>query len=257
MLETAIVRKIIGDFGVRHVVHLGGRAGVRASFSQPRQYQRDNVGGTLSLLEAVRGMPIERFVLVSSSTVYGAEAAVPFTEDAPLGRPLSPYGVTKRAAELLGEQYHIEHGVPVVRLRPFSVYGPRMRPDLAMRAFAERILAGEEITLFGDGTIRRDFTHVSDICRGIVAALTADHVVGEAINLGHQEPVAISTLIELLEGELGVAAKIDRRPAFAGDMPLTCADLGKARRLFGYEPRVSLADGVREFVAWLRGAAAK
>ena len=257
MLEAANVHKLVTDCRVRHIVHLGGRAGVRGSFLQPRQYQRDNVSGALSLLEAARDVQLDRFVLVSSSTVYGADAAVPFAEDAPLGRPLSPYGVTKRAAELLGERYRQEHGVPVVRLRPFSVYGTRMRPDLAMRAFAEQILAGKPLTLFGDGTIRRDFTHVSDICRGIIASLTAADVVGQAINLGHQEPVAIGRLIELLEQELGFVAQIDRKGGFAGDMPLTCADLGKAQRLLGYEPRVSLATGVRDFAAWLRDAATR
>jgi UDP-glucuronate 4-epimerase len=255
-LDTVAVRALLSEFGVRQIVHLAGRAGVRASFTQSRRYQRDNVGGTLSLLEAARGAQIERFVLVSSSTVYGADAGVPFAEDAPLGRPLSPYGVTKRAAERLGEHYRQAHGVPVVRLRPFSVYGPRMRPDLAMRAFAERILARKRLTLFGDGTIRRDFTHVSDICRGLASSLTAEGVIGQAINLGHQEPVAIAQLIRWLEGELGVEAIIDRQPGFAGDLPLTCADLAKARRLLAYEPTVSLADGVRDFVAWLRGSQA-
>jgi nucleoside-diphosphate-sugar epimerase len=127
-----------------------------------------------------------------------------------------------------------------------------MRPDLAMRAFAEAMLEGKSITLFGDGTIRRDFTHVSDICRGLLAALSSDEAIGEAINLGHQEPASINELISLVELELGIKATVDRRPTFAGDMPLTCADLGKAQRLLGYQPRVTLAEGVRDFVTWLR-----
>ncbi len=184
-------------------------------------------------------------------------SAVPFQEDAPLGIPLSPYGVTKRAAELLALHYHRVHGVPAVCLRPFSVYGPRIRPDLAMHVFATAITRGEPIPLFGDGTYQRDFTHVSDICAGLSSALAAEDAVGEAINLGHHQPVAVNELVTLLERELGRKAIVDRRPAFAGDMPLTCADLGKARRLLGYAPRVSLADGVHDFVAWFRAKLAR
>jgi UDP-glucuronate 4-epimerase len=178
---------------------------------------------------------------------------VPFREDGPLGVPLSPYGVTKQAAEMLGRHYHAVHGVPVVSLRPFSVYGPRMRPDLAMHVFATSIAKGQPIPLFGDGTIKRDFTHVSDVCAGLLAAMQAECVVGEAINLGHHEPVEIIELVRMLEKEVGQTAVLDRRPPFSGDMPVTCADLAKAGRLLGYHPRVTLADGVRDFVAWFRG----
>jgi UDP-glucuronate 4-epimerase len=250
--EPAVVRPLFAQHDVRQVVHLGGYAGVRASMTMPLVYEEANVRGTLVLLEAARERPVERFVLVSSSTVYGAGCAVPFREDAPLGVPLSPYGVTKQAAELLGRHYHQVHGVPVVSLRPFSVYGPRMRPDLAMHVFATAITTGQPIPLFGDGTIERDFTHVSDICAGMVSSLRAEAAVGEAINLGHHEPVAIIELVRLLEQELGQKATIDRRPAFSGDMPITCADLSKAERVLGYRPRVSLPEGVRDFVAWFK-----
>ena len=251
-VNAALVRELFAGHDVRQVVHLGGYAGVRASMAMPLEYEETNVRGTLVLLEAARRHPLERFLLVSSSTVYGAGSAVPFQEDAPLGIPLSPYGVTKRAAELLALHYHRVHGVPAVCLRPFSVYGPRIRPDLAMHVFATAITRGEPIPLFGDGTYQRDFTHVSDICAGLSSALAAEDAVGEAINLGHHQPVAVNELVTLLERELGRKAIVDRRPAFAGDMPLTCADLGKARRLLGYAPRVSLADGVHDFVAWFR-----
>jgi UDP-glucuronate 4-epimerase len=231
---------------------LGGFAGVRASMAMPLAYEEANVRGTLVLLEAAREHTIERFVLVSSSTVYGAGCEVPFREDAPLGVPLSPYGVTKQAAELLGRHYHQVHRVPVVALRPFSVYGPRMRPDLAMHVFATAISKGEPIPLFGDGTIERDFTNVSDICAGLLSAMRAEGAVGEAINLGHHQPVAVIELVRLLEQALGRKAAIDRRAAFPGDMPVTCADLSKAERILGYRPRVALADGVRDFVTWFR-----
>lgn len=250
--DPAVVGPLLARHDVRHIVHLGGYAGVRASLAMPLAYEEANVRGTLVLLEAARTHPLDRFVFASSSTVYGAGCPVPFQEDAPLGVPLSPYGVTKQAAELLGRHYQQVHRVPFVSLRPFSVYGPRMRPDLAMHVFATAIAKGRPIPLFGDGTIERDFTHVSDICAGLLSALHAEGVAGEAINLGHHQPVAIIELVRLLEKELGQTAVIDRRPAFSGDMPVTSADLAKAERLLGYRPRVALADGVRDFVAWFR-----
>ena len=250
--DAAAVGQLLAAEDVRQIVHLGALAGVRSSIAQPLVYEETNVRGTLVLLEAVRARPVERFLLVSSSTVYGREAAVPFREDAALGVPLSPYGATKRAAELLGLVYHALHQVPVVCLRPFSVYGPRLRPDLAMYVFAESILAGRSVPLLGDGSARRDFTHVSDICDGLISALSAKNVAGETINLGHHEPVTVRELLAMMEDALGRKAVIDQRPPAAGDMPITCADLTKADRLLGYRPRVALADGVRDFVAWFR-----
>jgi UDP-glucuronate 4-epimerase len=235
-----------------HVIHLAAYAGVRPSVTNPLLYERNNVGGTLSLLEAARSHPVERFLLVSSSTVYGRGAIGPFVEDAPLGVPLSPYGATKRAAELLGLTYWELHRVPVVCLRPFSVYGPRLRPDLAVAIFSQKIAAGEPIPLFGDGSFRRDFTHVSDICSAMETALDAADVVGEAINLGHNQPVVMRDVIEILAHAIGRPARIDFQPAKAEDMPLTFADLTKAGRLLNYHPRVSFEDGIRDYVAWLR-----
>jgi UDP-glucuronate 4-epimerase len=249
-LDAAAMQRLFADEGVRRVVHLGGIAGVRWSVAHPLPYEETNVRGTLSLLEAARLHPVERFLLVSSSTVYGHGAKAPFCEDAPLGVPLSPYGASKRAAELLALTYHQLHQVPIVCLRPFSVYGPRIRADLAMWIFAEAIVAGRSIPLFGDGSVRRDFTHVGDICDGLLSALDAPAVIGEAINLGHHDPIEIRQLIALLETVLARKAVIEQLPSALGDMPLTCADLGKAERLLGYRPRVALADGVRDFSEW-------
>ena len=215
-------------------------------------YQESNVGGTLSLLEAAKEFPVKSFGLASSSTVYGTGAGVPFDEDAPLGVPASPYGATKRAAELMGLTYHQLHGVPVIVLRPFSVYGPRLRPDLAMTIFAKAILHGASLPLFGDGSIKRDFTHVSDICAGFIAAMDAPDAIGECINLGHSEPVEMLRLIELLEESLGKKANIDYRPARPEDLPITFAKLDKARRLLAYDPKVPLPAGVAEYGAWFR-----
>jgi UDP-glucuronate 4-epimerase len=250
--DAAAMRHLYDLYSVRQVVHLGAYAGVRASIAKPQLYEEANVRGTQALLAAANTFPVERFLLISSSTVYGPEAAVPFQEDAPLGTPLSPYGATKRAAELLGETYFRLHAVPVVVLRPFSVYGPRIRPDLAMWVFTEAVDQGRAVHLFGDGRAARDFTHVSDICDGLLAALDAADTVGETINLGHHEPVEIRHLLSLLEAALGRKAIIDERPGLAVDMPVTNADLSKARRLLGYQPRIALADGVLDFVAWYR-----
>jgi UDP-glucuronate 4-epimerase len=237
---------------VRQVVHLGAYAGVRVSVERPAVYQQVNVGGTLALLEAARQHPIERFLLVSSSTVYGCGAEIPFREDGPLGVPASPYGATKRAAELMGLTYHLLHQVPVVCLRPFSVYGPRLRPDLALSIFTEAIENGRTFPLYGDGTVRRDYTHVSDICAGLMSALTAQRAVGETINLGHSEPVAMSQIIALLEAALGKQARVEQRPERPEDLPVTYADLSKARKLLGYEPQIPIATGIQEFCRWYR-----
>ncbi len=244
-------KQIIRDFSVDRIVHLGAYAGVRASVENPQIYQRANVGGTLALLEAARQAgTINRFLLVSSSTVYGNGAGVPFQEAAPLGIPTSPYGATKRSAELFGLTYHELHDLPVVCLRPFSVYGPRLRPDLALSIFTRAIHSGETFPLYGDGSIRRDFTHVSDICEGLRAALTADGAVGQEINLGNDNPVEMREIIERLETALGKKALIDHRPERPEDLPATWADLTKAKRLLNYSPQVKLSQGIPEFAEW-------
>lgn len=251
--EAAAMRQLFEEYDVSHVVHLGASAGVRPSIADPLTYQQTNVGGTLALLEAARQHPVERFLLVSSSTVYGQSANVPFVEGAPLGVPLSPYGASKRASEVFAWTYHGLHGVPVVCVRPFSVYGPRLRPDLALSIWADAIDSGRKVPLFGDGTIRRDFTYISDFCTGLLAALERPAALGQTINLGHAEPIELREVIATLEAALGKKAQIDRQPEKPGEMPITFADLTKARRLLDYEPQVSFEEGVREFVAWFRG----
>ena len=250
--DFQFTRQLFDKHRFEQVIHLGAWAGVRISVERPRPYEQANVGGTLSLLEAARAFPVKRFLLASSSTVYGTGAGIPFDEDAPLGIPASPYGATKRAAERLGLTYHQLHGVPFVALRPFSVYGPRLRPDLAMTIFAKAIWEGRSFPLYGDGSIRRDFTHVSDICDGFIAALTAENVAGECINVGHSQPVEMRRLIELLENSLGKKATIDYRPQRPEDLPITFAKLDKAQRLLGYAPQVPLEQGISEYAAWFR-----
>ncbi len=252
--DFAFTRDLFARHKFEHVIHLGAYAGVRISVENPRPYEQANVAGTLSLLEAAREFPAQRFLLASSSTVYGTGAGIPFDEDAPLGIPASPYGATKRAAELMGLTYQQLHGVPVVVLRPFSVYGPRLRPDLAMTIFAKAIWEGDTLPLYGDGSIKRDFTHVRDICAGLIAAMDSDAAVGECINLGHSEPVEMRRLIELLETSLGKKANIDYRPQRPEDLLITYAKLDKANRLLGYQPQVPLPDGVQEYADWFRRA---
>lgn len=243
---------LLADHRPTHLVHLGAYSGVPFSLQQPRLYIETNVWGTTALLEAARRTPVERFLFASSSTVYGRGAAAPFVEDGPLGVPASPYGATKRAAEILGQTYHALYGIPFTSLRLFNVYGPRLRPELALAVFARKILAGEPLPLYGDGSVKRDLTHVSDICSGILAALTAPQVAGQCINLGHNEPIEMHRLIALLEEAVGRKAVVDHLPARPEDMPLTCADLAKAGRLLGYQPRVPIEEGVRQYVNWLR-----
>ena len=251
--KEATCNAIFKDHQIENVIHLGAFAGVRISVERPLVYEETNVRGTLALLEAARTYgPLKRFLLISSSTVYGRGAEIPFNEDKPLGVPASPYGATKRSAELMGLTYHQLHDVPVVCLRPFSVYGPRLRPDLALSIFCDAILSRRKLPLFGDGTISRDFTHVSDICDGLVAALDAINVEGETINLGHSEPVEMRRIIALLEEGLNVKADVEHLPARAEDLTITFADLAKAKLLLNYKPKVGIADGIKEFCDWYK-----
>jgi UDP-glucuronate 4-epimerase len=250
--DSDTAERVLLEHDVRAICHLGASPGVPASVKHPRSFFENNVVGTVTLLEAARRRSVERFLFASSSTVYGRGAAAPFVEDAPLGVPASPYGASKRGAEIAGLTFHQLFDVPFVSLRFFNVYGPRLRPELALAVFTRAILEGTPLPLYGDGSVLRDFTHVSDICRGISAALTAPGVAGQCINLGHDQPIAIRRLIELIEEGAGVKAVIEHHPARAEDMPLTHADLAKARKLLGYQPRVAIEAGVREYVEWFR-----
>ena len=226
--------------------------GVPASLREPLANVENNVTGTVALLEAARRHPVERFLFASSSTVYGRGAAAPFVEDSALGVHASPYGACKRSAELLGLVYHQLFGVPFVSLRLFNVIGPRLRPELALAVFTRAILNDQPLPLFGDGSVLRDFTHVSDICGGFLTALTAPHIAGQCLNLGHDQPIPIRRLIELIEAAAGRKAQIEHHAPRVEDMPFTHADLTKSRRLLGYEPRVPIEQAVAEYVAWFR-----
>ncbi len=231
------------------IVHLAARAGVRPSLAQPRLYTDVNVAGTQNLLEFARATGVKKFVFASSSSVYGVNQKVPFSEHDPIFRPISPYAATKLAGEALCHVYHHLYGMDMVCLRFFTVYGPRQRPDLAIRKFTAAILAGQPIEVFGDGSTRRDYTHIDDILQGVLAAL--DRPLGfEIINLGESRTVELRELIALIEKATGKTARIHRQPLQPGDVPVTFADITKARRLLDYNPRVPIEDGIARFVDW-------
>lgn len=232
------------------LVHLAGKTGVRGSVADPGGYQRVNVLGTQAMLELARALEIPRFVFASSSSVYGENPDQPWREDAPL-QPVSPYGCSKGAGELLTHAYHRMYGIRCVVLRLFTVYGPRQRPDLAIHSFATRLLAGQPVTLFGDGTAARDYTHVGDVTRAIRAAMALDSHGHEIVNVGNGRPVTLDELVRLLEAALGMTAPVEHVGKHRGDVPRTWASIGKAKRLLGYEPATRIEQGLEEFVAWL------
>jgi UDP-glucuronate 4-epimerase len=234
------------------VVHLAARAGVRPSLSEPQLYTETNINGTLNLLELARQHKLKQFVFGSSSSVYGINAKVPFSEDDPIRQPISPYAATKGAGELLCHTYSHLYGLRCVCLRFFTVYGPRQRPDLAIHKFAKLITAGKPIPVFGDGTTRRDYTYVDDIIDGVIAAINYDKTNYEVFNLGESRTVELNELILMLERELDTHAIIDRQPPQPGDVPQTFADISKARALLGYDPKTQIEQGLHRFVEWFR-----
>lgn len=246
---------LFGSVKFDQVIHLAARAGVRPSLQEPALYQRVNVEGTVNLLEAARVTGVKKFTIASSSSVYGVNAKVPFSEDDPIFSAISPYAASKLACEALGHVYHHVHGMDVAMLRFFTVYGPRQRPDLAIHKFAQLISQGKSIPVFGDGSTARDYTYVSDTVDGVIAC-TQRKFGFEIFNLGESQTVKLSYLIELLENALGKKAVIDRQPPQPGDVPITYANIAKARARLGYNPRVKIEEGIPKFVEWFRNQGA-
>jgi len=233
------------------VVHLAARAGVRPSIRDPLLYEDVNIRGTLNILDMCRKNGVSRLLFGSSSSVYGINSKVPFAEDDPVGCPISPYAASKRAAELMCFTYHHLYGFSITCLRFFTVYGPRQRPEMAIHKFTRCIDQGREITLFGDGTSARDYTYVDDIIDGVVAAL--DQPAGfEIINLGGSQTTRLRELVSLIEDALGKKADIKWLPDQPGDVPITYADISKAKRLLGYSPKVPVTEGIPRFVEWYK-----
>lgn len=236
------------------VIHLAARAGVRPSLAQPLLYQEVNVGGTLVLLEAARKTGTERFIFASSSSVYGDCPRLPLREGEPALEPVSPYGLTKLTGERLCRVFHRQYGIRIAALRFFTVYGPRQRPDMAIHLFSRRIVRGEEIPVYGDGSSRRDYTYIDDIIAGVLATLEAD-LEFEVFNLGGAHSIALGGLIDLLGEKLGREPVLKRLPFQPGDVRATLAEVGKARKLLGYRPEVPLRRGLDSFIDWFRDRA--
>jgi UDP-glucuronate 4-epimerase len=231
------------------VIHLAARAGVRPSLERPALYQRVNVEGTVNVLEAARLNGVKKIVMASSSSVYGLNSKVPFSESDPIASAISPYAASKLACEAAGHVWHHIYNMDITMLRFFTVYGPRQRPDLAIYKFAKLICAGKPIPVFGDGTAARDYTFVSDTVDGVIAC-TKKELGYQIFNLGESETISLSLMIESLESALGKKAIIDRQPLQPGDVPLTFADITKAQKQLGYDPKVKFERGIKRFVEW-------
>lgn len=246
--DANTVSEIVRNAQCDAVIHLAARAGVRPSIQEPLLYEKVNVYGTMALLEACREAPVKKFVFASSSSVYGINNHIPFTEDDRLF-PISPYAATKISAEKICYTYSHLYGLPVVCLRFFTVYGPRQRPDLAIRKFTEMIDQGQPIPVFGDGLSGRDYTYVDDIVEGIIRCLEYDCDY-DIINLGNSHPVTLKDMIATIESALGKKAEYRWLRPQPGDVPITYADISKAERVLGYRPRTSFTEGVNQFVKW-------
>jgi UDP-glucuronate 4-epimerase len=248
--DASAVERVFASGGFDAVVHLAALAGVRPSLERPAEYADVNVRGTAVVLDAAVRFGTPPLVFASSSSVYGEREEGPFRESDPVERPVSPYAATKRAGELVAHTFHHAHGLRVTCARIFTAYGPRQRPDLAIRKFAERMRRGQAVPVYGDGSSLRDFTYVDDLVEGLVRALDTD--TGFSIlNFGAGRKVSVLEVVKALERELGVSARIEWLPPQTGDVPRTWADISAAREALGYEPRVPFEEGIARFVRWL------
>jgi UDP-glucuronate 4-epimerase len=250
--DEEAVQRVVRGGKFDAIVHLAARAGVRPSIQQPKLYIDTNITGTFHLLEAARAAGVPRFISASSSSVYGVLKTAPFREDMCLSETISPYAATKLAGEQLCSNYSHLYGMRTVSLRFFTVYGPRQRPDLAIHSFTRAIDEGRPIKRFGDGSTRRDYTYIDDIIQGVSACLTYEGQLCDVFNLGESQTTTLSELIAHIEKALGKQAVINALPEQPGDVPLTYADIGKARALLGYDPHTQIAEGIPRFVEWYR-----
>lgn len=254
ILDFSFLNKLFTANAIDVVVHLAARAGVRPSLADPLLYQEVNVKGTNNLLEVAKNSGVKKFIFASSSSVYGKNKKVPFHEDDFVDHPISPYAATKKAGELICYTYHHLYDLPMTCLRFFTVYGPRQRPDMAIHKFTRSIYADEEISMFGDGTSRRDYTYITDIIEGICRSIEHCHAY-HIYNLGESRTIELRRLIEVISDCLGKKARIQRLPMQPGDVPITYADISKAQHEIGYQPKVGIEEGVEKFVKWFREVA--
>lgn len=250
--DEDLVSNTIKDGNFDTIVHLAARAGVRPSIVDPKLYFTTNLNGTHNLLEACRNHGVSHFVFASSSSVYGINKKVPFAEHDPIQRTISPYAATKFAGEQFCSNYSHLFGIRATCLRFFTVYGPRQRPDLAISKFINRILNGEPIERYGDGSSARDYTFVADIVSGIRAAIDYDAEPFDIFNLGGSQTTTLAELIDIIQEELGMEAEIHVKPDQPGDVPRTFADVSKAGEILGYAPSTKPRDGIRKYIEWVR-----
>jgi len=251
ILNKREIGKIIKNEEIEKIVHLAARAGVRPSIEQPLLYSEVNVQGTLSLLGITRDSTVEHFIFGSSSSVYGINSRVPFSEDDKLDRPISPYAASKIAGELFCFNYSHLYGIPITCLRFFTVYGPRQRPEMAIHKFTGLIDNGKRIQMYGDGTTKRDYTYITDIIDGIISSL-GKRFKFDVFNLGNSRSIELRYLISLIEKNLGKKADIKQLPEQPGDVPITYADILKSKKILKYDPKVSIEEGIRRFTEWFR-----
>jgi UDP-glucuronate 4-epimerase len=250
--DPEAVDRVVREQKPDAIIHLAARAGVRPSIKEPKLYIDTNITGTWNLLEAARLHSVPRFVSASSSSVYGVIKTAPFSEDMLINQTISPYAATKMATEQFCSNYSHLYGLRTISLRFFTVYGPRQRPDLAIHSFTKSIAEGQPINQFGDGTTRRDYTYVDDILQGVTACLQYEGALCDVFNLGESQTTTLNELIASIEDALGKKAVIRQMPEQPGDVPLTYANIDKARRLLGYDPHTKIAEGIPRFVEWFR-----
>lgn len=249
ILDQGLLERVFSQYKPEKIVHLAAIAGVRPSIVSPTKYVDVDIKGTVNLLEIAKKYGIKQFVFGSSSSVYGLNEKVPFSEGDPTDLQASPYATAKKADELYCKTYHHLYGIPITILRFFTVYGPKQRPDMAIRKFTELMMEGKPIPMFGDGTSRRDYTYIDDCIDGIMAAIEKPFDF-EIFNIGNSSTVKLKDLIELIAAKLEVNPKIEQLPEQSGDVPITYADISKARSLLGYNPKVALEKGIERFVQW-------
>jgi len=257
LYETDIIdfdrlEEVFNRHKITHIIHLAANAGVRPSLINPIKYAKTNINGTINLLELAKKYKTDKFVFGSSSSVYGSQKKGPFYEEMKIDKPISPYAATKTAGEQFCSTYSHLYGLNIVCLRFFTVYGPRQRPDLAIHKFSGLISKGNPIPVFGDGTTKRDYTFIEDILQGVMASVEYNKSQYEIFNLGESQTVELKYLIELIEENLGKKALIEWQPNQKGDVPLTYADITKARKLLGYNPKTKIEDGLKVFADWFK-----
>jgi len=251
ILDPKALRLIFEENGITHVVHLAAKAGVRPSIAEPLAYQKCNIEGTNNILEAMRHFDVNKLVFASSSSVYGNNKKIPFSETDNVDNPISPYAATKKAGELICHTYHHLFGMNIFALRFFTVYGPRQRPEMAIHKFTRAIDRNEPVDVYGFGEPKRDYTYIDDIIQGVLSAI--DRVKGyEIINLGESQTILTSDLISEIEEALGKKAIRRDLPMQPGDVIQTFAEVDKAKKLLDYQPSTSISEGLRKFINWYR-----